>query len=125
MASKCGYLDQTLSISSSQIIIKNKPYLKTKFLPGFLGVVNVIDGTGVIPNIEEWQNILYNEKSDDVQIECMKGRARRPLIIVKEGKPLLTEKHMKQIEKNETGMTNSDGEACTFLFPFDTRPQTL
>ena len=46
-------------------------------------------------------NVLYDIKSNNIHIECSKGRARRPLIIVKDGLPLLTEKHIKQLEKNE------------------------
>ncbi len=46
-------------------------------------------------------NFYYDEKADIVQVECGKGRARRPLIVVKEGQPLLTEKHIKQLEKEE------------------------
>ena len=46
-------------------------------------------------------NIFYNEKGDIIEIESNKGRARRPLIIVKDGIPLLTEKHVKQLEKGE------------------------
>ena len=46
-------------------------------------------------------NVYYNDKSNDVYIETSKGRARRPLIIMRDGQPLLTEKHIKQLEKNE------------------------
>jgi len=46
-------------------------------------------------------NVYHDTLSDDVYIEISKGRARRPLIIVKDGQPLLTEKHVKQLEKNE------------------------
>ncbi len=53
---------------------------------------------GTIPNNA---NIFYNEKADTIEIENNKGRARRPLIVVKDGIPLLTEKHIKQLEKGE------------------------
>lgn len=46
-------------------------------------------------------NVFHNEGSDEVYLECYKGRARRPLIIVKNGTPLLTEKHVRQLEKSE------------------------
>lgn len=46
-------------------------------------------------------NVSYNSQTDEIKIEGSRGRARRPLIIVKEGKHLLTEKHLKQLEKNE------------------------
>ena len=51
--------------------------------------------------ITENLNVYYNEKANEIQLEGSKGRARRPLIIVKDGVPLLTEKHIKQLEKNE------------------------
>ena len=52
-------------------------------------------------NIDINANIYYNSDENSIHIQSGKGRARRPLIIVKEGKPLLTEKHIKQLEKKE------------------------
>ena len=52
-------------------------------------------------NISSNLNIFFDDKSDKIEIETLRGRARRPLIIVKDGHPLLTEKHIKQLEKNE------------------------
>lgn len=46
-------------------------------------------------------NIHHNEAADHIFLECSKGRMRRPLVVVKDGKPLLTEKHLTQLEKNE------------------------
>ncbi len=46
-------------------------------------------------------NIQYDEDYDQVIIETSKGRVSRPLILVKDGKPLLTERHLQQLEKNE------------------------
>jgi len=46
-------------------------------------------------------NVFYNENIDYVIIESGKGRTRRPLIVVKDGQPLLTEQHIKQLEKKE------------------------
>ena len=51
--------------------------------------------------VSENLNIFYKEKANEIQVESSKGRARRPLIIVKDGAPLLNEKHIKQLEKNE------------------------
>lgn len=48
-------------------------------------------------------NVYYAEKNDTVYIESGKGRLRRPLIVVKEGKPMLTKKHAEQLQKNEIG----------------------
>jgi len=46
-------------------------------------------------------NITFLEKEDRVDINCEKGRARRPLIIVQEGKPLLTKKNVDELEKGK------------------------
>jgi len=46
-------------------------------------------------------NVYYDEYLNQVFIECGRGRTRRPLIVVKDGIPLLTEKHIKQLQKNE------------------------
>ncbi len=46
-------------------------------------------------------NIFHDEQTNQIYVEAGKGRLRRPLIIIKDGKPLLTEKHIAQLEKNE------------------------
>ena len=46
-------------------------------------------------------NFYYEEKLDQIFVESLRGRTRRPLIIVKDSIPLLTEKHIKQLQKKE------------------------
>jgi len=46
-------------------------------------------------------NVYFNEQENCIYVEGARGRIRRPLIIVKEGKSLLTEKHIKQLQKKE------------------------
>ncbi|AJF62032.1 TPA: DNA-directed RNA polymerase subunit B [Candidatus Woesearchaeota archaeon] len=46
-------------------------------------------------------NVLYEGALDQVNIESSRGRAIRPLVVVKDGKPMLTDKHIEQIEKGE------------------------
>jgi DNA-directed RNA polymerase subunit B' len=46
-------------------------------------------------------NVLYDEKIDAVNIESGSGRCIRPLIIVKDGKPALTDAMIEKLEKNE------------------------
>ncbi|MBI2136008.1 DNA-directed RNA polymerase subunit B [Candidatus Woesearchaeota archaeon] len=54
-------------------------------------------------NITDNTNLYYNELSDEVFVECGRGRACRPLIVVRDGQSLLTEQHIKQLERNEIG----------------------
>ncbi|MCH8004236.1 MAG: DNA-directed RNA polymerase subunit B, partial [Nanoarchaeota archaeon] len=79
-------------------------YLNSKFMGTVDDASNFVTRTreerrsgNIIPNL----NVYHNEKADEIFIETSKGRARRPLIIVRDGQPLLTEKHLKQLEKNE------------------------
>jgi DNA-directed RNA polymerase subunit B' len=43
-------------------------------------------------------NILYDEDVDAIYLETAKGRSVRPLIVVKNGKPLLTDEHIRQLD---------------------------
>jgi DNA-directed RNA polymerase subunit B' len=52
-------------------------------------------------SVSEESNIYFDELVDDVHIQTSKGRARRPLIIVRDGVPLLTQSHVKQLQKGE------------------------
>jgi DNA-directed RNA polymerase subunit B len=81
------------------------------FLNGkFTGDVD--DGKAFVQNIKTARragqlpnslNVLYYEPLNQVFIEAGRGRTRRPMIIVKDGIPLLTEKHLKQLQKGELG----------------------
>ena len=46
-------------------------------------------------------NVMYEQHLDQIFIDSARGRTRRPLIVVKDGIPLLTEKHIKQLQKGE------------------------
>lgn len=56
----------------------------------------------ISPNL----NISYDASKEEIRIENLKGRIRRPLIVVKDGKPLLNERHIQQLAKKE--LTFSD-----------------
>ncbi|MEM4263526.1 MAG: DNA-directed RNA polymerase subunit B [Candidatus Woesearchaeota archaeon] len=51
-------------------------------------------------------NIYFDESLNQIFVETFRGRTRRPLIVVKDGIPLLTEKHIKQLQKNELNWNN-------------------
>jgi DNA-directed RNA polymerase subunit B' len=45
-------------------------------------------------------NVRYDQKVDQVLVETSRGRAVRPLIVVKDGKSALTERHLEQLRTN-------------------------
>lgn len=51
--------------------------------------------------VSDYVNVLFEDEKDKVIVETARGRATRPLIVVKEGKPALTDKHLQQLIKNE------------------------
>lgn len=56
---------------------------------------------GLLPNE---LNIVYFPEFKEIRISTDPGRARRPLIIVKNGKPKLTKKHLKKLKKGKIGI---------------------
>jgi len=46
-------------------------------------------------------NVQFDENANEVYLDSTRGRARRPLIVVNDGKSMLTDKHMQQIERGE------------------------
>ncbi|MFH1276303.1 MAG: DNA-directed RNA polymerase subunit B [Candidatus Woesearchaeota archaeon] len=52
-------------------------------------------------SLSENINVYHNTQSNAVYLMSDAGRARRPLIVVKEGKSLLTEKHLEQLQNKE------------------------
>ncbi len=53
---------------------------------------------GYLPN--EVNFAIYREKQE-VKVNCDNGRARRPLIVVENGKPRLTKEHVKKLRNGE------------------------
>ncbi|MBT4538722.1 DNA-directed RNA polymerase subunit B [Candidatus Woesearchaeota archaeon] len=52
-------------------------------------------------DVSQYVNVHLNEQTDEVRLFSDAGRTQRPLIIVKEGVSLLTEKHIEQLEQGE------------------------
>jgi len=52
-------------------------------------------------NISKNINILHNKNFNEIHLQSRRGRARRPLVVVKDGQPLLTDAHIKQLQKGE------------------------
>lgn len=46
-------------------------------------------------------NVQYNEDLEQIHVETGRGRARRPLIVVNDGKSTFTEEHAKKLEKGD------------------------
>jgi DNA-directed RNA polymerase subunit B' len=63
--------------------------------------VDKIKATRRSKGLSENVNAYYNKASDEVFVEEGRGRQKRPLIAVKDGKPLLTDDHIEKLEKNE------------------------
>ena len=51
--------------------------------------------------VDSAANVCVDKKTGNVYVETARGRTTRPLIVVKEGKSLLTKKHFEQLKKNE------------------------
>jgi DNA-directed RNA polymerase subunit B' len=51
--------------------------------------------------ISEDINVVYLANLDEIRILSDSGRVRRPLIVVENGKPKLTEEHIKKLERKE------------------------
>ena len=55
-------------------------------------------------------NVYFDMKRDVVELYSGQGRARRPLIVIKNGQPLLTEMHVRQLEKDEISWSDLIGQ---------------
>ncbi|MEK6863166.1 MAG: DNA-directed RNA polymerase subunit B [Nanoarchaeota archaeon] len=79
-------------------------YLNSKFVgmvenpPSFISEVKDLRRKGAI---SEEVSVYYDAEAQEVHLACDAGRAQRPLIIVKEGKSLLTEKYLRQLGEGE------------------------
>ncbi|OKY77148.1 MAG: DNA-directed RNA polymerase subunit B, Rpo2 [Candidatus Methanohalarchaeum thermophilum] len=51
--------------------------------------------------LPEELNTSYREKTDQIIVRTGGGRARRPLIVVRDGEPLLTDEHVQKLKEDE------------------------
>ncbi|MFT4326065.1 MAG: DNA-directed RNA polymerase subunit B [Candidatus Woesearchaeota archaeon] len=52
-------------------------------------------------SVSKNSNVSYDQEKDIIMIESGRGRLRRPLVVVKDGKSTLTKKHVEQLQKKE------------------------
>src|SRR3989338_5041441 len=79
-------------------------YLNSKFVGTIDDPLAFVDGIKDLRRkgtLAEDVNIYHNAEANEVHLFCDEGRARRPLIVVKEGKSLLMDKHIKQLQESE------------------------
>ncbi|MFP3284343.1 MAG: DNA-directed RNA polymerase subunit B, partial [Candidatus Nanopusillus acidilobi] len=62
---------------------------------------------GIIPY---FVNIYFDETRNVVEILTRKGRILRPLIVVKDGKPLLTKEHIEKLKRGEIKWSDLEKE---------------
>ena len=51
--------------------------------------------------IDSQINVAYNEHTNEIYISTDSGRVQRPLIVVENGKPKLTEEHIEKVKRGE------------------------
>src|SRR5512139_3370825 len=73
------------------------------------------DGKALVANIRSMRpqgaissevNVSHKEYNGDVVILTDHGRARRPLIVLKNGEPLITDEDLVRLEKKETDIAS-------------------
>ncbi|HIH10623.1 TPA: DNA-directed RNA polymerase subunit B [Candidatus Woesearchaeota archaeon] len=79
-------------------------YLNSKFVGTVDSALSFVDNVKDVRrkgDFSESVNVYYDEKADEVHVLSDEGRAQRPLIVIRDGKMLLTEKHLRQLTDGE------------------------
>ena len=85
-------------------VFLNGKYIGTHGEPNRL--IEEIKKMRINSSVPSQTSISYNEEEDSIIIYTDKGRGLRPLIIVKDGKPLLDEEHIKKLREGEIMWNN-------------------
>src|SRR3989338_2881275 len=79
-------------------------YINSKFIgtiddgPSFVADIKDLRRKGTL---SENVNVFYDTAVDEVYVLSDESRAHRPLLVVRDGKPLLTEKQISQLQNSE------------------------
>ncbi|MEK6835980.1 MAG: DNA-directed RNA polymerase subunit B, partial [Nanoarchaeota archaeon] len=80
------------------VYINDKYIGKADNASEFINNVREKRRTGKLPSN---LNIMYDQDFNEIYLESTTGRARRPLIVVQNSKPLLTKEHIEKLINNE------------------------
>ncbi len=89
-------------------IFLNGKYIGTHKEPEAL--VEKVKEMRVEGSIPRQTNVYYNEEEENIIIYTDKGRGIRPLIVVKDGKSLLTKEHIEKLKEDEITWENLSEE---------------
>jgi DNA-directed RNA polymerase subunit B' len=79
-------------------------YLNSKFVGSVENEVNFVDDLKDLRRkgtVSSDVNVYWDKDAHEVHVFADEGRARRPLIVVKNGRPSLTEKNIQQLKEGE------------------------
>ncbi|MGQ9679950.1 MAG: DNA-directed RNA polymerase subunit B [Candidatus Bathyarchaeia archaeon] len=87
--------DKTLRVSGAKVFVEGYLLGYTTNPEKLVNTVREMRGMG---EISEEVNIAYYKDHSEVYVNCDEGRIRRPLIVVKEGKPRLRMRHIRNLQ---------------------------
>jgi len=88
--------DHTVRLNASRVYVDGVPFGFTYKPRELAGELRKLRRTG---KLSSEVNVAYFEDANELYINCDPGRCRRPLIIVENGRPLLTRDHVDALKK--------------------------